>query len=109
MKWTSALFQLCTILGALSDSDAFSHHGIAKGLRTTTGKLSTSLDSTNYSIETSNTGPAEGIVHSLTINSLPGQRENDTEPIVNIDDGYHALEVAHRILEKVKASTERIA
>lgn len=31
---------------------------------------------------------------------------NDTEPIVTIEDGYHALEVAHMILEKMKLTAQ---
>lgn len=31
---------------------------------------------------------------------------NDTDPIVTIEDGYHALEVAHMILEKMKLTPQ---
>ncbi len=31
--------------------------------------------------------------------------KNDTQPIVNIDDGYNALRVAHLILEKIKSTS----
>jgi len=33
---------------------------------------------------------------------------NDTEPIVTIEDGYKALKIAHQILEKIEANLQKI-
>ena len=46
------------------------------------GRSTTPLANSHFSVDSSHIGPAEGVVHTLTINSLPGQRANDTEPIV---------------------------
>lgn len=38
--------------------------------------------------------------------SLANAIHTNTTPVVTVNDGYHALEVAHRILEKMKSSGE---
>eukprot|EP00980_Cylindrotheca_fusiformis_P014950 scaffold4095_cov117-Cylindrotheca_fusiformis.AAC.7 len=45
-------------------------------------RVSVSLRSINFSIESDKTGPAEGAVHRLTIHNLPGQGEDGIQPIV---------------------------
>eukprot|EP00526_Cylindrotheca_closterium_P008335 CAMPEP_0113608908 /NCGR_PEP_ID=MMETSP0017_2-20120614/4182_1 /TAXON_ID=2856 /ORGANISM="Cylindrotheca closterium" /LENGTH=835 /DNA_ID=CAMNT_0000517637 /DNA_START=80 /DNA_END=2587 /DNA_ORIENTATION=- /assembly_acc=CAM_ASM_000147 len=63
----------------LYTSDAFTQHQLHSAAA---GARLSPLFSENYSIESDTSGPNGAQVHRLIINKLPGQDEEDTQPIV---------------------------
>jgi len=60
-------------------------------------RLSSPLFSETYSIATSDTGPANGPVHTLTIPKLPGDHSDDAQPIV-IETGKIGRQAAGSVM-----------
>lgn len=75
MSRSSLLSLFCLILSTAS-THAFTNVFQAQLKKTV------ALRSTNYSIESGNSGPSEVLVHKLIIKNLPGQEPDDAEPII---------------------------
>ncbi|KAL3931338.1 MAG: hypothetical protein SGBAC_011356, partial [Bacillariaceae sp.] len=71
-------FSIC-IYGLLCTADAFTQPKLSGHHRLST---TSPLYSENYSIESDTSGPNGAKVHRLIINKLPGQDEEDTQPVV---------------------------
>lgn len=77
MVYSSSIFTVFCVILTTSTCTGFVKHGAFH-----TPLKSLSLSSSHYSIESNESGPAEGKVHRLIIDSLPGQGEDDTDPII---------------------------